>query len=285
MGTRGPARIAQAVAFAVAIAGAVALWLELPQRPVQAATRNGLTLRLESSRWLEDHLDHGTGFEMPSSMTPGMPARGSHRLSVEMTAAAAGRDPSGFDPAEVQLVGADGGAIGARTDLRALVLRPGEQVSAVLEFDVPGDQKTVRLVWSRSDDPVTFLASATPDHPETGVPARWAKIAEGLPPGNAKDGRRKFVEVGCVSCHGGADLGVDPTLGPGLADMARHAARRVPGKSAVQYVYDSILEPDAFIAPECANGISCTTPSAMPSYAQRLDPQALADLIAFLLEG
>jgi len=281
----GPARIAQALAIATAIAGAVALWLELPRRPVQAATRDGLLLRLESSKWLEDHLDHGTGFEMPSSLTPGMPDRGTHRLSVEMTAAAVGKTPAGFDPAEVHLVGADDQPIGPKTDLRALTLRPGEQVSTVLEFDVPGDQKAVRLVWSRTDEPVTFLASATPDHPETGVPARWSPSADGLPPGNARDGRRRFVEAGCVSCHGGADMGVDPTLGPALVGLAREAGSRVPGKSAAQYLYDSILEPDAFIAPECANGTTCSTPSAMPSYAQRLDPQALADLIAYLLEG
>ncbi len=285
MGMFGPARIAQAVAFVAAFAGAVALWLDLPQRPVQAATREGLTLRLESSKWLEDHLDHGTGFEMPSSMTPGMPERGTHRLSVEVTAAATGREARPFDPAEVQLVSEDGEPIGPKTDLRALALRPGEQVSAVLEYDVPGDQKRVRLVWSRKDDPVTFLATATPDHPETGVPARWSPSSEGLPKGDPKTGRRKFVEVGCVSCHGDSNMGVDPTLRPGLAHMAMHAAKRQPGKSAVQYLYDSILEPDAFIAPECGRGITCTTPSAMPSYAQRVDPQTLADLIAYLLEG
>lgn len=285
MGSVAPGRLAQAIAFALAVAGAVALWLDLPQRPVQAATRGDLTLRLESSRWLEDHLDHGTGFQMPSSLTPGLPEKGTHRLSVEMTAGALGRKPAAFDPAEVHLVGEDGNSIDPKTDLRALTLRPGEQVSAVLEFDVPGGEKAVRLVWNRDDEPVTFLASATPDHPETGVPARWSPTPDGLPRGDAKAGRRRFVEAGCVSCHGGAGMGLDPTLGPDLGQIAGRAGSRVPGKSALQYLYDSILEPDAFIAPECASGTTCTRPSAMPSYAQRLDPQALADLIAYLLEG
>jgi mono/diheme cytochrome c family protein len=285
MGLFAPGRIAQVVAFVAAFAGAVALWLDLPQRPVQAATREGLTLRLESSKWLEDHLDHGTGYEMPSSMTPGLPERGTHRLSIEMTASATGRAAAPFDPAEVRLVGAGDEPIWPKTDLRSLTLRPGEQVSAVLEYDVPGDVESVRLVWSRDDEPVTFLASATPDHPETGVPARWSPSSDGLPKGDAVAGRRKFIEVGCVSCHGDSNEGVDPTLGPALGAMATHAGSREPGKSATQYLYESILEPDAFIAPECARGITCGSPSAMPTYAQRLDPQSLADLIAFLLEG
>ena len=284
MRTINPVRLLEATAVIAAIVGAVTLFIELPRRPVFEAAADGITLRMASSHWLADHMDHGTGFEMPSSMTPGMPPPGTHRLSVEMIAFAHGGAPVRFDPLEVVLEGEKLGSLAPTTDLAALTLRPGEQVSAVLEYDVPGEVKEVALVWKRPSRPALFLAGRTPDHPERGIPARWSDSADGLPPGDAAAGKRIYVEAGCVSCHGDPSFGVDANLGPALAGIANAAGSRVPGASAVQYLYDSILEPDEFIAPACAYGEPCITPSAMPTYAQRLEPQELADVIAYLLE-
>ena len=53
---------------------------------------------------------------------------------------------------------------------------------------------------------------------------------------------------------------------------------------APQYIYESIVEPAAFIAPECKGGLPCVTPTAMPEYASLMDLQDAADLLGYLLE-
>ena len=57
----------------------------------------------------------------------------------------------------------------------------------------------------------------------------------------------------------------------------------MPGRDARQYTYESLLAPDAFLAPRCPGGRPCAAPSAMPYYGDRLTAQEMADLLAFLL--
>ena len=46
----------------------------------------------------------------------------------------------------------------------------------------------------------------------------------------------------------------------------------------------SIIEPGAFIAPECKGGVPCDEPTAMPEYASLVNLQDAADLLGYLLE-
>jgi hypothetical protein len=54
--------------------------------------------------------------------------------------------------------------------------------------------------------------------------------------------------------------------------------------AAAQYIYESILSPGAFIAPECKDGNPCSEPTAMPEYASLMNLQDFADMVTFLLE-
>ncbi len=72
--------------------------------------------------------------------------------------------------------------------------------------------------------------------------------------------------------------------GPSLAGVADRAATREPGKTAEQYIRESIQQPNAFIVSgrsgkfKGANG-----KSVMPEgLANLMSPQDLADLIAYL---
>jgi len=94
-------------------------------------------------------------------------------------------------------------------------------------------------------------------------------------------------EYACFSCHGFPEEPGSNQVAPWLGDIAEVGATRVEGQSAAQYVYESILNPNAFIAPDCPTG-PCAEPSAMPGdFAFRManestDPQHMADILAYL---
>jgi hypothetical protein len=88
-----------------------------------------------------------------------------------------------------------------------------------------------------------------------------------------------------VACHGDTQVDGSNNVGPWLGDIVEVGATRVEGQSALQYVYISILENNAFISPDCPTG-PCASPSAMPgTFKGRFgsNPQDLADLLAFLV--
>ncbi|WP_420629864.1 c-type cytochrome [Candidatus Leptofilum sp.] len=106
-------------------------------------------------------------------------------------------------------------------------------------------------------------------------------------PGDPENGAELYASTyGCSSCHGTIDEPGSNTQGPWLGDIAEVGATRVEGQTAAQYVYASILNPDAFIAPDCPNG-PCTSPSAMSAgFGSRIganSPQDMIDLLVYLV--
>lgn len=109
-----------------------------------------------------------------------------------------------------------------------------------------------------------------------------------FPDGDAANGEALFVvPYGCSGCHGSPDGTIPAAVGPDLSQIAVEGATRIEGYSAAQYIYESILEPNAFIAPDCPNG-PCASPSGMQAtnFAGRMapSPQDVADILAFLLQ-
>jgi len=113
----------------------------------------------------------------------------------------------------------------------------------------------------------------------------WSDSWEDLPEGDAEAGEAGYLANGCVACHG------DPTapaaehmgVGPHLGNIANVAAERVPGTSAEQYIYESILEPNKHMVEECPMG-PCPVPSQMRAdYPTVLNEQSMADLIAYYM--
>ena len=106
--------------------------------------------------------------------------------------------------------------------------------------------------------------------------------------GDAGRGEELYASYVCFTCHGQLD---DPdsatvTVGPWLGDIAESGGERIPGTSAMQYVYDSILHPNDFIAPDCPNGPCDGPPSQMRQDLAELmgnNPQEMADILAYLL--
>ena len=115
------------------------------------------------------------------------------------------------------------------------------------------------------------------------APEVWPESVEELPEGDAASGADVYANNGCAGCHGDpAEPGTNG-VGPHLGDIGVVGAERIEGTSAAEYVYESILEPNAFIAPECPTG-PCNEPSGMnPNFGDVLSEQNMADLIAYLL--
>jgi cytochrome c2 len=118
----------------------------------------------------------------------------------------------------------------------------------------------------------------------------WPAAAEAFladfPEGDAANGEGLYVTYGCSGCHGVPDGSVAAAVGPDLSNFAVDGATRVEGYTAVDYLYESILEPNAFITEQCPTGPCLGPPSAMPAnFAERMatSPQDLADIMAYLL--
>jgi hypothetical protein len=87
----------------------------------------------------------------------------------------------------------------------------------------------------------------------------------------------------CNACHVIPGVpGAVGMVGPDLTNIGTVAAERKPGVSAADYLLESIMDPNAFIAPECPFG-SCV-PGAMPAtLATSLTTEEIATIIDYLL--
>lgn len=111
-----------------------------------------------------------------------------------------------------------------------------------------------------------------------------------LPAGNAAHGKDLFTQVAqagnnaklpCAACHS-----LNPgeiKVGPSLAGIATTAASREPGKTAEQYIRESIQMPNAFIVPGNPKFLSGGKSLMPEGLGNQMTAQDLADVIAYLL--
>jgi mono/diheme cytochrome c family protein len=118
----------------------------------------------------------------------------------------------------------------------------------------------------------------------------WPESVEDLnaefPDGDAALGEELFMTYGCTACHGNMDDESSALVGPWLGDIAERGGTIIDGYSAADFVYESILEPNAHIAEECPTGPCTGPPSAMPdNFPLRMgeNPQDLRDLMTYIL--
>ena len=92
----------------------------------------------------------------------------------------------------------------------------------------------------------------------------------------AKSGEQIFTAAGCAGCHTFTPAGSTGNIGPNLDDLASAAGDREPGKSAEDYIRESLTQPDAFLAEGFGN--------AMPSYEGRLTDEQVQAIVDYLLQ-
>ncbi len=107
---------------------------------------------------------------------------------------------------------------------------------------------------------------------------------EDVSAGDAVNGEALYTSLTCVVCHGNLSDASSATIGPWLGDIVERGEGLVEGSSASQYVYDSILYPNDFIAPDCPLGPCAGPISAMrQDFAFAMGFQEMADLLAYLM--
>lgn len=278
-------RLRAGLALLLTLAGGALVLMAWARQPSREVELGGLRLRLERAVWLHEPTDHGDAARLPSAA--GAPEPGHRRLVVEVTAFNPRGAPLDFTPGELLLADATRATVWppAEAGPTVFTVRPAELLPVTLSFDVPPTPGPVRLEWVRGSERATLLATGRP--PSPGVPrtpSRWPLRVEELPPGRESAGSVLFHgRLACTSCHGDLARAEGPRIAPFLGDFARVGATRVAGKSAAQYAYESLLDPNALIAPECAPGVPCARPSIMPLYGESVTPQEMADLVRYLV--
>jgi len=92
----------------------------------------------------------------------------------------------------------------------------------------------------------------------------------------AKTGQQIFTAAGCAGCHTFAPANSTGTIGPNLNQLKTQAGNIEKGKTAEQYIQESIEDPGAFIV----KGY----PNAMPPFKGKLTDAQIKALIDFLLQ-
>ncbi|MCB1036838.1 MAG: c-type cytochrome [Acidobacteria bacterium] len=281
--------------FLCAVALAVVGWLLVVKAsrriPVREASLGGLHLKLNQARWVLDQMDHGENFQRPSTMMPDMPEWGSQRVTVDLAFENVSNKTQIYAGEEFFLVpeqGKEVPPIGAQ--IGRAPLQPGQRLNTTLHFDFDTTQPHGKLLveWRRKGKSAFLPIPEPAEHyharPLGGEVALPQDARLLLPIGEAERGKALFTgRFGCIACHGDPARPGSNNVGPHLAGIATAAATRIEGVSAEQYIYDSIRDPGAFIAPECKRG-PCTAPTAMPEYASLMNLQHFADILAYLLE-
>ena len=91
--------------------------------------------------------------------------------------------------------------------------------------------------------------------------------------GDEANGEALFTSLGCSACH---SIGTDALIGPGMAGLADRASGRVEDLSVGQYIYQSIVDPSAFVVSDFPDNV-------MPQvFADMLTDEELNDLVEYL---
>jgi mono/diheme cytochrome c family protein len=92
----------------------------------------------------------------------------------------------------------------------------------------------------------------------------------------AKTGDQIFTAAGCAGCHTFSPAGSSGTIGPSLNDLKTAAGNREPGKSAEDYIRESLETPNAYLVKGFGN--------VMPSFKGRLTDEQINALVDYLLQ-
>ncbi len=286
-----PGVVIFAIALLLALGGWGLVWSKSQRITVRQATIDGVELHLEQARWVLDQMDHGENFRKPSTMMPDMPEWGSQRVTVELALFNRSTVDKEFDGEELFLVpeiGEEVSPIGAQVGRSRIA--PGQRLNTAVHFDFDTTQPhgKLRVEWRRSNNSVYLPIPEPAEHyhlrPRDGELNLPPDARMVQPLGDADRGRKLFVGVfGCIACHGDPEIPGSNNVGPHLAGIASVADSRKEGLPGMQYIYESILDPNAFIAPNCKNG-PCQSPSAMPEYGSLMSVQNVADLLNYLIE-
>lgn len=161
----------------------------------------------------------------------------------------------------------------------------------------------VAFLNSLSSEPVEIVSPVLPDYavlplgdgsvktaeqpaapapaPATAAPAAAAAPADGGV--NMEAVMAAVTKGGCAACHVMPDIpGAVGVIGPDMTNIGVDAATRVEGQSAEEYLRQSILEPNAVIAPTCPTG-DCMANLMPITLATTLTTEEIETLVNWML--
>jgi mono/diheme cytochrome c family protein len=199
--------------------------------------------------------------------------------------------------------GGYGGTIDDFVRLTVSAGRPIETTWAAAQGGFPQRMPTWGQAYGGSltiqqvDDIVNFVMGWEAQAVAGGVQAAFQGVGSDLtvqlPAGDAAHGAQLFAQQAklasgtnapCSACH--SLVPGEVKTGPSLAGVATRAGTREPGKTAEQYIRESIQQPSAYIVSDdpTHNYKGANGKSLMPDgLGNQMSPQDLADLIAYLL--
>ncbi|VAW39101.1 hypothetical protein MNBD_CHLOROFLEXI01-4629 [hydrothermal vent metagenome] len=123
---------------------------------------------------------------------------------------------------------------------------------------------TILAIGIVNGRPMAVFSAQTADPPDTATQAA-------------------FAAAGCSGCHTipGIPNAVGQ-VGPNLTNIGNAAADRVAGQDAEAYIRESLLNPNAIIAPVCPNG-DCPANVMLPNIGDRLSGQEIDLIVGHLL--
>lgn len=288
---RSPGVLIFLFAVALMVAGWALIFRDTQRITSREGTIDGLYVKLQQARWVLDQMDHGENFQKPSVMMPDMPAWGLQRVTLDLAFENRTEETREFDGGEFVLVPQLGDEVlpmGANTG--HAVLLPGQSFNTALHFDFDARNPHGRLMveWRRDGESIYLPVPAPAEHyhlrPRGGEVALPPTADLVIPLGRASYGKRLYLGTyGCIACHGAIDSPGSNNVGPHLSGLTTRAETRLEGVPGKQYIYESIIYPNTFIAPECKRG-PCGEPSAMPEYSSLMSIQDLADILVYLID-
>ena len=132
-----------------------------------------------------------------------------------------------------------------------------------------GGDATARPAPTAAPTSTTAPAQPAPTPTSTPVPAQPTPTPTGPP-----EVYNTAQPIACSVCH---SLDGTTGLGPTWLGIATGAETRVSGKSAEEYIRESILDTGAFVVGGFPDGLMPQT------FADTLTPEQIDDLVAFLL--
>ena len=169
-----------------------------------------------------------------------------------------------------------GGTSGTPTAPPPVTLAPGEFVLIWQVFGTPTAMPTLEPTALAMHSTAEAIRLTQVKNPPTAAVASGSGGSSANEPGDAARGQRLFGGAAtCSTCH---DTKAGMTIvGPSLKGIATRAGSREPGKSAEDYIRESILTPNSYV-------VKGFTPGLMPqNFSKLLTQKQINDLIAYLL--
>lgn len=153
-------------------------------------------------------------------------------------------------------------------------LMPAAATATIIMTDKPAPTETML----QTPRPTATMTNT----PHPAATAKATLTATDVAGEAAADVEAIVAKASCTGCHVIPGVpGAVGMIGPNLSTIGVDGASRVEGLTGEEYIRQSILEPNAFIAPQCPTG-PCLPNLMMKSLGEILSPEEIDAVVAYL---